>query len=369
MATVRVENVSKTIQDRKVLEEVSFEVKDRSFTSILGPVGAGKTTLLRIIAGVETADGGSIFFDGREVTNVPARERNVAMVYQSFALYPHLDVYGNIASPLKIRKLNSRDIEKRVMEVAELLRIKDLLKRKPAELSGGERQRVAIARALIRDADIYLLDEPLTNLDYKIREGMRSELRRIFQEKGGTILFAASDPLDTFAMAQYVIIIHGGRVLQTGRVHEVYDHPRTTIVGKILARPPMNLLEAELKESNGKLFLESSEINLDVSHLRNILTKREYLLGIRPDSFFFPESLDRGTLYLDATVIVTEIEGSESIIHVDCGGRRLITYYPYVKRLDPGEHVRLAVRLGDIYIFDKSTEEFVTKYGRGGEYG
>ncbi|MGC8850153.1 MAG: ABC transporter ATP-binding protein [Candidatus Bathyarchaeia archaeon] len=362
MATVRVENVSKIMDGKKILEEVSFEVRDKTFTSILGPVGAGKTTLLRIIAGVEAPSQGSVFFDNREVTEAPARERNVAMVYQSFALYPHLNVYENIASPLRIRKLNSRDIEKKVMEVAELLRIKDLLRRMPAELSGGERQRVAIGRALIRDADIYLLDEPLTNLDYKIREGMRSELRRIFQEKGGTILFAASDPLDTFAMAQYVIIIHKGRILQTGGVQEVYNHPRTTMVGKILARPPMNLLEAELKESNSKLFLEFSGIHIDVSHFRDILTEREYLLGIRPDSFFFPESSNEDALYLSATVIVTEIEGSESIIYLDWKGQRLITYYPYVKRLDPGEHVQLAVRLGDIYIFNKSTEEFITKY-------
>ena len=367
MVEVRVENLSKTIGSKKILDNVSFRVKDKTFASILGPVGAGKTTLLRIIAGVESPDSGSIFFDDRDVTKIPARERNVAMVYQSFALYPHMTVYENIASPLMIAKVDKSEIERRVQDVAELLNIPHLLKRMPAELSGGERQRVAIARALIKNANVYLLDEPLTNLDYKIREGMRSELRRIFREKGGTIIFAASDPLDTFAMAQHVIIIHEGKVLQTGPVQEVYDNPKNTMVGKILARPPMNLIEAELKRSGDKVFMDISGIMFDVTSIQRLLKEKEYLLGIRPDSFFFvTEPLGENVLRFSARVIVTEIEGSESIIHLDWKGKRLITYYPYIKRLDPGEPVEVAVKPTDIYIFSKDTGEFIAKYGGGG---
>lgn len=369
MVTVSVKNISKVIAGKTILDDVSFEIKDKTFTSILGPVGAGKTTLLRIIAGVEKPDKGTILFDGEDVTKLPARERNVAMVYQNFALYPHMSVYDNIASPLKIKKMSKNEIDKRVQDVTELLRITHLLNRKPAELSGGECQRVAIARALIKNADIYLFDEPLTNLDYKIREEMRGELRKIFREKGGTILFATSDPLDTFAMAKYVIILHEGKVLQSGTVQEVYSQPKNKTVGRILGRPPMNFIDAELKKADDKIFIDIFGNTVDVTALKHLLEDQEYVLGIRPDNVFIVKPPTGNFVRFNAKVIVTEIEGSESVIHLDWNGQRIIAYHPYITRLESGERIEAFVNLSDIYIFKKSTGEFITKYIGGGLNG
>jgi len=364
MVSVRVSSISKAFAGRKILDDVSFEVKDGSFTSILGPVGAGKTTLLRIIAGVEYPDKGSIYFGDKDVTDVPARLRNVSMVYQSFALYPHMTVYENIASPLIIKNLPKQEIDKRVNEVAELLKISHLLNRFPRELSGGEAQRVAIARALAKNADVYLFDEPLTNLDYKIRESMRSELRRIFEELGGTIVYATSDPVDTFAMAQDVVILYGGRVMQTGPVEEVYENPKNIHTSRILARPPMNLLEVELRREGDKLYLDIYGNLVDVSHLRSFLKEDEYIVGIRPEHISFVDEGGEELIKFPSTVIMTEIEGSESIIHLEWKGIRLVMYYPYIKRLLPGQNVVVGVEPNKLHIFSKETGELISKYGR-----
>jgi len=364
MVSVKVVNTSKKFDGKKILDDVTFEVKDGSFTSILGPVGAGKTTLLRIIAGVESPDSGSVYFGGKDVTMMPARERNVAMVYQTFALYPHMRVFDNIASPLAIRGVSKVEIEKRVKEVADLLKISHLLSRYPRELSGGEAQRVAIARALIKRADVYLFDEPLTNLDYKIRESMRGELRRIFRELGGTIIYAASDPLDTFTMAQYVVILHKGRVLQTGTVEDVYLNPKNMDVSRILARPPMNLIDAELKISGDRYILDVRGIEIDVSHLKDLLKEEEYVVGVRPEHLFFSTGDEKDVISFPSTVIVTEIEGSESIIHLDWKGYKLMMYYPYIRRLAPGEHLVVNVKLKDLYIFSKKSGELIARYSR-----
>ena len=364
MVSVKVVNASKKFDGKKVLDNVTFEVKDGSFTSILGPVGAGKTTLLRIIAGVEFPDNGSIYFGDKDVTMMPAKERNVAMVYQTFALYPHMKVFDNIASPLAIRGIPKTEIEKRVKEVAELLKIDHLLSRYPRELSGGEAQRVAIARALIKKADVYLFDEPLTNLDYKIRESMRGELRRIFRELGGTIIYAASDPLDTFTMAQYVVILHRGKVLQTGTVEEVYSNPKNVDVSRILARPPMNLIDAELKIRGDKYILDMKGVEIDVSHLKDLLKEKEYIVGIRPEHLFFPTGEERKVISFPSTVIVTEIEGSESIIHLNWEGYKLMMYYPYIKRLAPGERMIVSAKLKNLYIFSKKNGELIARYSR-----
>ncbi|MEM3066482.1 MAG: ABC transporter ATP-binding protein [Nitrososphaerota archaeon] len=358
-----VDKVSKSFNNHKVLDNISFEVKDKSLTCILGPVGSGKTTLLRILAGVESPDTGSIFFDGRDVTKTHARERNVAMVFQSFALYPHMKVYDNVASPLKIMKMNTDEIKKRVNDVAEVLKINHLLNRFPNELSGGERQRVAIARALVKNADLCLLDEPLTNLDYKIREGMRSELRKIFRERGCTIILATSDPLDAFAIAQYVIVMYKGKLLQMGTVQEVYTNPSNALVGNILSRPPMNFLDASLRKSDGNLFLEIHDVSVDVSHFREALKEEEYTVGIYPDSLFFATELPtKNVVKLRSNVILTEVEGSESIIHIEWKDKRLVMYYPHIKRLNPGDSVEVAFRLSDMYIFSKKNGELVLRY-------
>jgi len=369
MVFIKVENVSKTYNNQKVLDNVSFTINDKSITCILGPANAGKTTLLRIIAGLESPDNGCIKFDGKDVTHLKPIERKVAMVFQSFALYPHMTVFDNIASPLKIAKLPYNEVKKRVNEIAELLKIANLLNRKPIELSGGERQRVAIARALVRDdTEVYLLDEPLTNLDYKIREEMRAELRRILQERGKTIVIASPDPFDAFAISQYVVILYMGKVLQEGEVQKVYENPRNTLVGKILARPAMNFIEACVKrdKQSDRVFLSiEDEVLIDVTKYRELLVEDEYLLGIRPERI----TLSGGRMlkdYIELTVnvILTEIEGSESIVHLEWKNKRLVMFNPYIRRFNPGEKIKIGIHLEDIYIFRKGDGQLVVKYGR-----
>jgi len=368
LVAISIQSVSKEFNGKKVLKDITCNIEDSSFTTLLGPVGAGKTTLLKIIAGIERPDKGSILFNDKEVTHLPPRERNVALVFQSFALYPHMRVFDNIASPLRVAKKNRSEIERRVIETAKLLKIDHLLSRLPAELSGGEKQRVAIARALIKDANVYLFDEPLTNLDYKIRESMRSELRKIFREKGGTILFAASDPLDAFSMSKYVIIIDNGRILQSGRVEEVYNRPKNTAVARILARPPMNFIDTVLEKKDGKLLLRLDEyINIDISHLGHLINEEdEYIIGIRPEKIHLLKyaSIQAGkeNIILSSSVIVTEIEGSESIIHFEWKGKRMSLYYPYIIRMEPGEKFDAVINLDDVYIFSKSTGVLIAKY-------
>jgi ABC-type sugar transport system ATPase subunit len=217
---IELEGVEKKFLGKKVLDDVSFTVESGDFVSILGAANAGKTTLLRIIAGTLKPDKGRIFFDGEDVTDTPPQKRNVGVIFQSFALYPNMTVYDNIASPLRVGGLSKNDVDKKVMEMASLLKIQELLEKSPYELSGGEAQRVALGRALVKDAAVYLLDEPLTNLDYKLRESMKVELKRILSLKKTTIIYATPSPEEALVLTDKLIFLENGKVIQTGRVKE-----------------------------------------------------------------------------------------------------------------------------------------------------
>lgn len=364
LVLVKLENVSKTFVDKKVLDGVSLEIDDQSFTSILGPPGAGKTTLLRIIAGVEAPDDGKIYFDEREVTGLSARDRKVAMVYQSFALYPHMRVYDNIASPLKVMKLPADEIDRKVKSIAEVLGIHGLLGRYPRELSGGEAQRVAIARSLTKEATVYLLDEPLTNLDYKLRESMRGELRRIFKERGGTIIYATPDPLDTLALAQYVAVIRDGKIEQYGSVQEVYDRPKNSYIGRYFSFPPMNFIDSELVVRKGKHFLQALGFSLEVTHPENILSERLYVLGIRPNKIRILTEETENIISIPLEVIITEIIGSETLVHLKYSDTRLVAHAPSIVRYEPGEKIMIGFDPNDLYIFSQETGELITQFSK-----
>ncbi|MEM2261379.1 MAG: ABC transporter ATP-binding protein [Nitrososphaerota archaeon] len=365
MPLIELKNVMKYYDDKKVLDNVSLTIEDKSITCILAPPNSGKTTLLKIIAGLEKPDSGTIEFDRKDVTRLLPVERKVAMVFQSFALYPHMSCFDNIASPLRITGKSQSEIQQKVREVSKLLKIEHVLNRRPAELSGGEKQRVSIARALVRDdVEIYLLDEPLTNVDYKIREEMRAELRRIFKEKGGTIILASPDPLDAFAIAQNVVVMYMGKILQTGRTREIYNRPANTLVGQIFSRPQMNLIEATLKRSNDKIYLNLGDVNIDATKIKQLLTEDRYLIGIRAEKIFFVgKEIPEDTISLVANVIITEVEGSESVVHLDWDGKRLVMHCPFIKRVEPGERVQIAFKLGDLFIFKSSDGCLLTKYG------
>jgi ABC-type sugar transport system ATPase subunit len=360
MTQIKAENISKSFRKRKILDNVSFEAKDKSFTALLGPPGAGKTTLLRIIAGVERPDTGRVLMDEEDVTRVPPQARGVAVVYQSFALYPHMKVYDNIANPLRAKKMSGDEVKKRVERTAGFLKISHLLERHPRELSGGEAQRVATARALVREARAYAFDEPLTNLDYKIREDMRIELRQMCKELGQTIIYATPDPIDTLSCSQYVGVLIEGRLHQFGPSKEVHAKPANTSVASIFSFPPINLIECATQRKNGETYLQHESILINLGNLKQrVDPDKRYILGIRPgDLKLF--SKEAGVTF-SADLFLTEVLGAETICHLRLGQTVLKAYVPYIYRSEAEQRVPVALDPGNVLVFDAETKELVDR--------
>ena len=366
MASVRLEGISKSFLGKgKVLDDISFEVTDKSVTSLLAPTGVGKTTLLRIIAGVEIPDGGKVYFGGTDVTELPTQRRNVAMVFQSFALYPNLNVYENIASPLRLMKLSRDDIRKRVDKQADSLGITPLLRKYPKELSGGERQRVAIARALVKEADVYLLDEPLTNLDYKIRESMRMELRQIFSEIEGSIIYATPDPREVLAISTHVAFLQSGKIGQYGATLDVYNKPKNVSVGTYYGYPPMNMIECRKIEKNGKAYLSLfDEIDLDITHLKKQFEAEElYVVGLRPNDLRLDEIERSGMVSFSPIAMLSEIIGSETIVYVKHKNAEMRMLVPKLVKYE-GQTIKVFLDPAKIYVFGKQSGELICKYSK-----
>jgi len=365
MVSVRIENLTKSYRGKKVINDVTLEFKDKTFTTILGPPGAGKTTLLKLIAGIIKPDVGRIYFNDEDVTDLPAKDRNVAMIFQSFALYPNKKVYDNIATPLVLKKLPADEIRRRIKEVTEMLGISELLDRFPAQLSGGEQQRVAIARALVKEANVYLFDEPLTNLDYKIRETMRAELKTIFAERGGTVIYATPDPLDTLTMSQYVAMLNEGKVHQYGEVMDVYYNPADAFVGRYFSFPPMNMIPADVVQSNGRLFLKFLDQSLDVTKLADLIgSEKTVIVGVRPGDFSLETEKPESELVITGEVIITEVIGSETIVHLKCNDQRVSAFIAKIFRVMPGEKLSMGAKFDDIYLFRDSDKKFIGRLGR-----
>ena len=353
MVNIIVKDLYKRFRKKEVLKGVSFEAQEGKITVLFGPVGAGKTTILRIIAGLEKPDKGKIFFGDIDVTNIPPQERNVGLVFQTFALYPHMSVYENIASPLKAMGLTQSEVDKRVKWVAELLRISNILEKRPAEISGGQRQRVAIARALVKDATVYLFDEPLTNLDYKIREAMRGELKKILKERGGTMIWATSDPQEALALGDNIVILYDGTVVAQGEIHEVYNKPNNTIVAKYFSYPTMNMLEGVVKSKGDVVVVDLGFTVMEIPQAKlSLEAESKVIVGIRPTSIGISLTNKRG---IEGTVLITEVLGSETLIHVDIEGRRLVIYVPEIFRIQPGNKIWLLLDSNQIYLFDGLT--------------
>jgi multiple sugar transport system ATP-binding protein len=292
------------------------------FFAILGPSGAGKTTLLRIVAGIERADSGSVLLDGRNVADVPVRARDTAMVFQTFALYPHLSTFENLAYPLRESRVPTDEIVKRVSEIAELLRLTHTLKRKPGTLSGGEQQRCAIGRALIRRPKLLLLDEPLTNLDAKLRHDTRAEFKRLHRElRGTTILYATPDQIEALSMGNRVGVLREGRIVQVADPRSLYSAPSDDFVASLVGDPPINLVPATLKEALGQRFLELPFVDIDASPWKDSLADfpvgSKLTVGVRPQAMapVFAEAARDG-LRFPARVFLTEPLGDVTILDI-----------------------------------------------------
>lgn len=359
MAKVQVESVSKKFGDKLVLDNVSFEVRDGELMCLLGPSGAGKSTTLRIIAGLESPDSGTVSIDGKVVNDLPPKDRDLAMMFQSYALYPNKTVFDNLAFPLRNRKTPREEIKKRVSEVAKTLRITQLLERLPGQLSGGERQRVAMGRAIIRSPKAFLLDEPLTNLDAKLRVNMRAELKRLQRDLGATTIFATPDQLEALTMSDRVAIMNQGRVLQDDSPQTVYEHPKDIFTANFVGNPAMNMLDCHLVQKDGKTHLNTGDFAIDVSELaqkvQELTSSSELVLGVRPEHIVLSRE-SGGSDSIPAEVYVSERTRPEQIVHVKVGKTMMQAIAPIAFECDSGQKVWVSIDRAKIHVFDKQTQ-------------
>jgi glycerol transport system ATP-binding protein len=340
-------NVSKRVGAEEHIRGVSLTLEKGSLNVLLGPTLAGKTSLMRLMAGLDRPTAGDILFDGASVVGVPVQKRNVAMVYQQFINYPTLTVYENIASPLRVAGVPRRAIEERVGRAAELMRITPMLGRMPSELSGGQQQRTAIARALVKDADLVLLDEPLANLDYKLREELRVELPKIFAETGAIFLYATTEPHEALLLGGRTATLSEGRVTQFGPTIEVYNRPADLMTAQTFADPPLNIVP--MIKSGNDLSFGGKSVAAPAS--AQGLADGPYRVAVRPHHLLLhaPAGI---CLELEAEVSTSEITGSESFIHVESSGARWVALTHGVHRVQPGDRIPVFLDPGSFFIFD-----------------
>ncbi|MFQ5973269.1 MAG: ABC transporter ATP-binding protein, partial [Alphaproteobacteria bacterium] len=320
MADLRLTGVHKYFGDVHAVRGVDLETPDGQFTVLVGPSGCGKSTLLRLIAGLERADRGTVEIGGRVVNDVPPKHRDVAMVFQNYALYPYLNVSENISFGLRIRKTPEAEIQRRVNEVAERLGISHLTDRLPRQLSGGERQRVAMGRAMVRDARLYLLDEPLSNLDAQLRNDMRTELKRLYQAMGKTTVYVTHDQVEAMTLADRIVLLNNGQIEQEGSPLELYERPTTRFVARFLGSPAMNFLDGEVAEENGVLLVRlggGDALALPAARRAQLLelVGRRVTLGVRPEHMSKARGeVSEGVVVLPITVELVEPTGSRTYI-------------------------------------------------------
>ena len=344
------DNVSKSVGASAYVSDVSLTLASGSLNVLLGATLAGKTTLMRLMAGLDAPTSGRILFNGKDVTGVDVRHRNVAMVYQQFINYPAMTVYENIASPLRVRGLASAEIDKKVREAARLLRLAPMLDRLPLQLSGGQQQRTAIARALVKRAELVLLDEPLANLDYKLREELREELPRIFAATGAVLVYATTEPVEALLLGGNSITLHQGRVTQVGPTAQVYRQPDSIEAARVFSDPPLNELAVEKR--GARLVLADGR-SLPVTDMLAGLPDGAYRLGFRADAVSIGGAKP-SPLSFPGTVSVTEISGSESFVHVHAGSATWVSLAPGVHEWEPGAPVDVQIDPQKIFVFEAS---------------
>jgi glycerol transport system ATP-binding protein len=353
---LELKNVSKKVGNTFHISGVSLTFTAGTLNILLGPTLSGKTSLMRLMAGLDQPTDGSILVDGRDVTGMAVQKRNVAMVYQQFINYPNLSVYENIASPLRIAKKPKDEIEKKVQEIARLLKLTDMLGRTPQELSGGQQQRTALARALAKGADLVLLDEPLANLDYKLREELREELPRIFSATGAIFVYATTEPSEALLLGGHTATLHEGRVTQFGPTIEVFRQPANIITAQTFSDPPMNVLPVT-KLNNTMLF--KSHVDIPVIGRLPELPDADYTIGFRPNHLYLARP-SADAICVKARVVVTEITGSESYVHVDVAGLRWVALAHGIHTLDIDETIEVFLDPSKFYVFDDRQNLVVT---------
>lgn len=344
------ENITKKVGRETHLYNINLEFETGSRNVLLGHTLAGKTSLLRLMAGLDRPTTGKVLVNGEDVTGKSVRKRSVAMVYQQFINYPSLTVYKNIASPLKIARVKKGEIDRRVRNTAEMLHIEDLLDRLPTELSGGQQQRVAIARALIGDADLLLLDEPLVNLDYKLREELRIELHDIFEERKAIVVYTTTEPTEALMLGGNIAVIDEGRVLQTGLTPEVYHNPATTKVAEVCSDPPINFLKGTIK---GGAVRMGRNIEMPLEHHMKSLMDGDYMFGVRSNHLSLSRN-GKEDVEIPAKVELAEINGSETFIHADYDGLRLVVQENGVRLVRIGAEITIYASPSSFFVYDEA---------------
>lgn len=315
MSGLRVKDIEKSFGKNKVLDGISFNVSDGEFSILLGPSGCGKSTVLRLIAGLERQDAGEIFIGEREISELTPKERDIAMVFQSYALYPHLSVYENMSFSLKMKRQSKHEIDEKVKSTARLLNIEELLNRKPRELSGGQRQRVALGRAIVRNPKIFLFDEPLSNLDAKLRSTMRIELAKLHKQLKTTMIFVTHDQTEAMTLGEKIIVMENGNIQQIGTPADIYQRPANIFVAGFIGSPQINLIEGRITAKNNTLFFETDGIRIAVNDTAlKQYAEQQVTLGIRPEAIRLGDGPIKGEIEL------VEHLGSEVIVYVRVKG-------------------------------------------------
>jgi multiple sugar transport system ATP-binding protein len=363
MAKVLFKNVTKTFGETIAVDHIDLEVADKQFVVLVGPSGCGKTTALRLLAGLEETTSGEIYIGDRLVNEVSPKDRNVAMVFQNYALYPHMNVYKNLAIGLKLRKFDAQEIDRRVREAATILELTKLLDRKPAALSGGERQRVAMGRAIVRKPDVFLFDEPLSNLDAKLRIRMRAEIKQLHARLETTIIYVTHDQVEAMTLADQIVVMNRGIIMQHGSPLEVYRHPRSLFVAGFIGAPSMNFLRVKVSKDDARLRFNADgiDVSLPAGEFGSIgqSINGEMIIGVRPEHLSIAAdgqaALNQGLI--EGIVQVTEPMGSQTLVHLEVGKQQVVAICDSEKSPPCGHRCGLMADGRKLHLFDPKTEQ------------
>jgi multiple sugar transport system ATP-binding protein len=365
MASVTYEHIFKEFGDVVAVNDLNLSIDDKEFLVFVGPSGCGKTTALRLLAGLEEITKGTIRIGDRVVNDVPPKDRDIAMVFQSYALYPHMTVYDNLAFGLKLRKTPREEIKRRVQEAADILGIQELLARKPRQLSGGQRQRVAVGRAIVREPKVFLFDEPLSNLDAKLRIAMRAEITKLHQRLQTTFIYVTHDQMEAMTMATRIAVINKGMLQQLDTPQMLYDRPDNMFVAGFIGAPAMNFFKAKLSRDGNKLFVVTDTFKVPVPADRlkaySPFVDKPVVMGIRPEDIYNPAFVPTGisAAAVDAKVDVTELMGNEIFLYLVTGANSIVA------RVDPrtdfriGDKVQVSFNMDKCHLFDPETEKAI----------
>ena len=361
MAGITFKHIVKSYDNEvTVIPDLNLEIKDKEFVVLVGPSGCGKSTTLRMIAGLETITGGELYIGDKLMNAVPPKDRDIAMVFQNYALYPHMSVYKNMAFALDLQKVDKKTIDKKVHAAAKILGLEEYLNRKPKALSGGQRQRVALGRALVRDPSVFLLDEPLSNLDAKLRTEMRSQISKLHQQLGTTFVYVTHDQIEAMTMGDRICVMNAGVVQQFDTPKALYHSPCNLFVAGFIGSPQMNFIDAAVEKAGDgyDIVFADTKIRSAREELADYVGK-QVILGIRPENLHVEKEFVKGDNVITAKVDLDEMMGSETLLYLNYAGTRLIAKVPSEVTATTGDPIELAVDVNKIHVFDKETEQAI----------